>query len=432
MSVKAFRASLLHCLDDPGPRGCREAVEYFEDGLLVVENGRVAAIGEAADLLPGIGGEAELVDLGGKLITPGFVDCHVHFSQVDIVASYGEQLLDWLQRYAYPAEARFADIRHAEESAEFFIDALLQNGTTTALVFTTVHAQSVDAVLGAALQRNLRLIAGKVLMDRNCPPELRDTARSGYDESRALIEKWHGRQRIGYAITPRFALTSSDQQLAAAGRLAREFPGVHVHTHLAENAAEVESVAKLFPASRSYLDVYREHDLVRERSVFAHCLLLDDDDRRTLARQGASIAFCPSSNLFLGSGLFDLAAARDAGARVGIGSDVGGGTSLNVLRTLSDGYKVLQLQHQPLPAFTALYLATLGGAKALCLGDVIGNFSTGKEADFVVLDTQGDALTRRRLRHAEDVAERMFALMMLGDDRAVAATYVLGRPAWVA
>jgi len=432
MAVTVFRASLLHCLDDPGPQCDRAAVEYFEDGALIVENGRIAAIGNAEDLLPGMQANAELVDLSGKLLLPGFVDCHVHFSQVDIVASFGEQLLDWLERYAYPAEARFADLRYAEEAAEFFVDTLLRNGTTTALVFATVHPQSVDAILAVALRRNLRLIAGKVLMDRNCPADLRDTAETGHAESRALIEKWHGRQRIGYAITPRFALTSSDQQLAAAGRLACEYPGVHVHTHLAENAAEVESVAKLFPDSRSYLDVYRRHDLVRERSVFAHSVLLDDEDRRTLAEHGAAIAFCPASNLFLGSGLFDLRAARAAGIRVGMGSDVGGGTSLNALRTLSDGYKVLQLQHQPLPPFTALYLATLGGARALRLDDQIGNLAVGKEADFVVLDAQGDALLQRRLRQADDVAERLFALLMLGDDRAVAATYVLGKPAWVA
>ena len=430
MVQQAFRSSILHCLDDPGEQADESAVEYFADGALLLNDGYVERLGPANDVLAGIGDNVEVVDHRGRLIVPGFVDCHVHYPQVEIIASYGEQLLDWLDRYAFPAEARFSDEAYAAEVAGFFADEMLRNGTTTALVFTTVHPQSVDAIFDAAEQRKLRLIAGKVLMDRNCPHDLRDTAETGYEDSKALLKRWHGKGRLAYAITPRFAVTSSEDQLRAAGKLAREFPEVYVHTHLAENHEEIAQVARQFPWSKSYLDVYDQFDLVRERSVFAHCLHLDAQDKQSMAAKGAAIAFCPSSNLFLGSGLFDLQSASAAGIAVGIGSDVGGGTSLNTFRTLHDAYKMLQLRDQSLPALRGLYLATLGGARALHLDHCVGNFAAGKEADFVVLDDQSASMTRRRAAHAQDVAERVFALMMLGDDRAVAQTYVMGEAAF--
>lgn len=423
---KAFRASILHCLGDPGEKDDPAAVEYFADGLLIVEDGRVAALGDAKQMLGGLADDIAFTDHSGKLIVPGFIDCHVHFPQVDIIASHGEQLFDWLARYAYPAEEAFADAEHAHAVAGFFVDELLRNGTTTALVFASVHPQSVDAIFKAADTRGMRLLAGKVLMDENCPEALRDSPESAYAESRQLIEKWHGKNRLGYAITPRFAVTSSEAQLKAAGRLAREFPEVHVQSHLAENHDEIELVAKQFPWSRSYLDVYEQLGLVRERSVFAHCLHLDDQDREQLAKLGAAIAFCPTSNLFLGSGLFDLRAAKDCGIRTGVGTDVGGGTSLNMFRTLSEAYKVLQLQGQSLPGSRALYLVTLGAASALYLDDRIGNFIAGKEADFVVLDYSASSITRRRLSRCQDITEKLFALIMLGDDRSIAETYIMG------
>ena len=423
---QAFRASLMHCLKDPGESSDTSAVESIEDGLLVVEDGRVIEIGEASALLPQLTDTTAVTDHSGKIIVPGFIDCHVHFPQLDIIASYGEQLLDWLERYAFPAEAKFADFAYAEEMAAVFLNELLKNGTTTALVFGTVHAHSADAILQAAEQRGMRLIAGKVLMDSNCPRELQDTPASGYAESKALIERWHGKGRLGYAITPRFALTSSEEQLIAAGRLAAEYPDVWVHTHLAENKTEVEEISKLFPHSRSYLDVYDKAGLLRERSVFAHCLHMDDHDRDCLSKKGGAAAFCPTSNLFLGSGLFDLHAMRAANVRVGLGSDVGGGTSLSLLRTASEAYKVLHLQHQALPVARALYLATLGAAEALYLDDRIGNFEAGKEADFVVLDPAGSSISERRTRVANSLDEVLFAITMLGDDRNIAATYVAG------
>ena len=424
--MQALRASILHCLTDPGDQSTRSAYEYFEDGLLVVDEGHIVAAGDATKLLSELAADTAVVDYTGKLIVPGFIDCHVHFPQLDIIGSYGAQLLDWLNQYAFPAEAKFADPDYAREVAGVFIDELLTNGTTTALVFGTVHPHSADAIFEAADAKGMRLIAGKVLMDSNCPEELRDDAETGYADSKALIERWHGKGRLGYAITPRFALTSSAEQLAAAGRLASEYPDVWIHTHLAENMEEVDEIARLFPDSRSYLDVYEQHGLLRERAVFAHCLHMDDEDRTSMSTHGGAAAFCPTSNLFLGSGLFDLPAFRDAGIRCGLGTDVGGGTSLSLLKTASEAYKVLHLQEHALPATRALYLATLGAAEALYLDDRIGNFASGKEADFVVLDFEGSNLTARRTAAATTIEEKLFALMTLADDRNVAATYVNG------
>jgi guanine deaminase len=425
----AFRGSVFHCLADPGEQGNDDAFAYFEDGLLIVEDGCVAGLGDAGELMGSLSGDTRIEDHSGKLIIPGLIDCHVHYPQIDVIGSHGEELLDWLHRYAFPSELRFADEAYAREVAALFVDELLKNGTTTALVFGTVHAHSADAIFEAAAARNMRLVAGKVLMDMNCPDALRDSPETGYEHSRLLIERWHGKGRLGYAITPRFALTSSEAQLEAAGRLAAEYPDVWVHTHLAENHDEVEQISKLFPWSSTYLDVYDRFGLVRERSVFAHCLHLQDDDCRLMAKSGAAAAHCPTSNMFLGSGLFDLRRLRERQIRVGLGTDVGGGTSLSLLKTMREAYKVLHLQHQPLPPGRALYLATLGAAEALYLDDRIGNFAKGKEADFVVLDPAGTSISAHRTALASSISELLFALIVLGDDRNVAATYLQGKRA---
>jgi guanine deaminase len=426
---QAFRASILHFLSDPGAADDPRATQYFDDGLLVVADGRVLAVGDAIDILPTLPAGSAITDCRPALILPGFVDAHIHYPQTDVIASFGAQLLDWLEQYTFPAERRFCDAAHARAVCEFFLDELLRNGTTTALVFGTVHAQSIDVFFEAAEARGMRMLAGKVLMDRHCPEDLRDTPDSGFRESAELIERWHGRARLGYAITPRFAITSSDEQLRLAGELARAHPTVHVHTHVAENAHEVAWARRLFPWSRSYLDIYDRFGLLRERSVFAHCIHLDADDRRRMGESGAAAAFCPTSNLFLGSGLFDIEATDRAGIPIGIATDVGGGTSFSMLRTLADGYKVAQLRGHALGAARAFYLATLGGARALRLDGEIGNFLPGKEADFVVLDLAATALLERRTSLARTLAEKLFALMTLGDDRCVRQTYVLGRPA---
>jgi guanine deaminase len=422
----AFRGSVFHCLADPGEHDDEQAIVWFEDGLLVVEDGMIEALGEADALMNSLSDDTQVEDYSGKLIVPGLIDCHVHYPQIDVIASYGEELLDWLNRYAYPREMRFADEDYAREVAAVFVDELIRNGTTTALVFGTVHAHSADAIFEAAAAKNMRLIAGKVLMDSNCPEALQDSAATGYEHSKQLIERWHGKGRLGYAITPRFALTSSEAQLEAAGRLAAEHPDVWVHTHLAENHDEVEQISRLFPWSSSYLDVYDHFGLVRERSVFAHCLHLHDDECRLMANSGAAAAHCPTSNMFLGSGLFDLRRLHEQQVRVGLGTDVGGGTSLSLLKTMREAYKVLHLQQQPLPPGRALYLATLGAARALYLDDRIGNFAAGKEADFIVLDPRGTSISAHRTALASSLGELLFALIVLGDDRNVAATYLQG------
>jgi guanine deaminase len=424
--VQAFRGALLHFLGDPDELG-EGAHEYFDDGLLVLHDGKVDAAGTARALLPGLPEGAEVVDYSGKLIMPGFVDTHVHYPQIDIIAAYGEQLLEWLERYTFPIERRFADPEYAREVADFFLTELLRNGTTTALVFATVHPQSADAFFTAARARGLRMIAGKVLMDRNCPELLRDTAESAYADSKALIEKWHGTDRLLYAVTPRFAPTSTERQLELAGRLLDEHPGVYLQSHVAENKSEVAWVAELYPWSRSYIDVYDHFGLLRQRAVYAHCIHLDSADRERMGETGAAMSFCPTSNLFLGSGLFDADAAKRHRVRVGIGTDVGGGTTLSMLRTLDEAYKVVQLGGQRLSPLRAFYLATLGSARSLYLDDRIGNFVAGKEGDFIVLDLAATPLMARRMANTADLVERLFVLMMLGDDRSVLATHIMGR-----
>ncbi len=423
--VDAFRASLLHFLADPLDGG-ESAYEYFDDGLLVLVDGIVEAAGDAKRLLPTLPPGAAIVDHRGKLIIPGFIDTHVHYPQTDIIAADGEQLLDWLTRYTYPAERRFADPVHAREVADFFLTELLRNGTTTAAVFATVHPQSVDAFFEATRARGARMICGKCMMDRHCPDYLRDTAESSYDESQALIERWHGSDRLLYAVTPRFAPTSTERQLELAGRLLDDHPGVYLQTHVAENRAEVAWVKEVFPWSRSYLDVYDRFGLVRERAVYGHCIYLDDVDRARMASAGAAMSFCPTSNLFLGSGLFDIGAARAHGVRIGLGTDVGGGTSLSMLRTQAEAYKVVQLAGGRLGPLSMLYHATLGGARSLYLDGQLGNFESGKEGDFLVIDLAATPLLARRIEHAATLAERLFAWTVVGDDRSIAATYLMG------
>jgi guanine deaminase len=421
---EAIRGSVLHFLDDPVAGGT--SYEFHADGLLIVEDGHISKIGSAPELLPQLDPQITLTDCTGKLILPGFIDAHVHFVQTDIIGSHGERLLEWLERYTFPAERRFADAAHASEVAEFFVRELLRNGTTTALVMGSVHPASVDAIFTAAQARAMRLIAGKVLMDRNCPEDLRDTASSGYAESKALIERWHGKDRLQYAITPRFAPTSTPEQLAAAGRLAQEHPDVYVHTHIGENEEEVAWVRKLFPERRSYLDVYDHVGLLRRRSVLAHGIWLDAADLARLAQTHSALVHCPTCNLVMGSGLFDLRRTSAAGVSVALGTDVGGGTSFSLLRVLDEAYKVAQLRQHSLSALSAFYLATLGAARALDLDDRIGSFRPGKEADLIVLDLAATPLLARRVALAATLEERLFLLMTLADDRAVFRTYVGG------
>lgn len=422
---KAYRAAILHSLADPAEVGAANSYQYFEDGVLLVADGKVEQVGPAAELLPKLAG-VQVQHYPDALITPGFIDTHIHYPQTGMIASYGEQLLDWLNTYTFPTEKQFEDKSHASDVAAIFLKELLRNGTTTALVFGSVHAQSVDAFFEAAEKLNLRMIAGKVLMDRNAPDYLTDTPQSGYADSRALIERWHGKGRLHYAVTPRFAPTSSPEQLELAGKLFGEFPDLYMHTHLSENRKEIEWVKELFPERKGYLDVYDHHRLIGPRAVFAHGVHLCDDECRRLADTGSAVAFCPTSNLFLGSGLFDLNKLEEHGVRVGLGTDVGAGTSFSQLQSLNEAYKVMQLQGKKLDPFKSLYLATLGGANALYLDDKLGNFLPGKDADFVVLDYQATPLISYRMQQARTLEERLFALTMLGDDRAVKETFAAG------
>ncbi|MFZ1344643.1 guanine deaminase [Thiothrix eikelboomii] len=426
----AFRAAVLHFLDDPDNDLESPHLEYFPDGILLTHQGYIVELGAAEQMLASLPADCELIHYPDHLLIPGLIDTHIHYPQTDMIAAYGEQLLQWLETYTFPTERQFADKAHAREVAEFFLDELLRNGTTTALVFGTVHPASVEAFFEAAEARNLRMIAGKVLMDRHCPAYLQDTPETAYTDSKTLIEKWHGRGRLSYAVTPRFAPTSSREQLAKAGELLTEYPDVYLHTHVAENHAEVAWVADLFPESRSYLDVYQQYGLLRPRAVLAHCIHLDAEDRACMATTGTAAAFCPSSNLFIGSGLFDLHLTKEADVRVGLGTDVGGGNYFSLLRGINDAYKITQLLGKKLSAFQALYLATLGGAKALYLDDKIGNFAVGKEADFVVLNLKATPLLTRRLQHCQSLHDQLFAILMLGDDRLVTASYVMGKAAF--
>ena len=427
LTRKAYRAAILHSLDDPALVGVQASYEYFADGVLVVEDGRISALGAASEVLPTLADDVEVTHYPDALITPGFIDTHIHFPQTGMVGSYGEQLLDWLNEYTFPCEGQFADKAHADGVAQIFLKELLRNGTTTALVFGSVHPESVDALFEAAQALDLRLIAGKVMMDRNAPDYLTDTAQSSYAQSKALIERWHGKGRLHYAVTPRFAPTSSEAQLTLAGQLLREYPDVYLQTHLSENLQEIEWVKALFPERSNYLDVYDHYKLLGERSVLAHGVHLCDAECARLAETGSAIAFCPTSNLFLGSGLFNLPQAERFKVNVGLGTDVGAGTSFSLLHTLNEAYKVMQLQGEKLNPFKSLYLATLGGARALRLEDRVGTLQPGTDADFVVLDYHATPLLSYRIAQAKTFEEVLFVLMTLGDDRAVLQTYAAGR-----
>jgi len=426
MTNVVFRGRFLHFLEDPQQHGER-AWEYLEDGALRVEDGHVAAFGSADEVLRSVPASLPIRHRPEHLFLPGFVDTHVHYPQTEMIAAYGRQLLEWLRDYTFPVEAKFADSDYAETVANRFLIELLRNGTTTALVFCSVHKTSVDAFFQAAEQRQTRMIAGKVMMDRNAPEELLDTAEQSYVDSRELIQRWHRHARFDYAVTPRFAPTSTPQQLALAGKLLSEFPGLYLHTHLAENQEEIDWVARLFPDRSSYLEVYRHYGLVGPRSIFAHGVHLDEKDFSLLATKQSALAHCPTSNLFLGSGLFDLASVHRHGIRTGLGTDIGAGTSFSMLQTMAEAYKIQQLRDHSLDPMQLFYLATLGGARALHLDPKIGNFALDKEADFIEIDFDATPLLQFRTAHCQGLAESLFALAILGDDRCIAATYILGQ-----
>lgn len=421
MSQRFVRARALHF-----PELTCSGFDYFEDAILHIENGHIKRFAPAALFLnDGLAQEA-CEHYPDMLLMPGLIDAHVHFPQVEIIASFGDQLLDWLEHYTFPAEAKFADQEYARVAAGEFIELLVSHGTTTAFTYATSHCHSADALFEAALARSMRLVAGKVLMDRNAPENILDTVASGQADSEYLIKKWHGRDRLGYALTPRFAGTSSEQQLQSAAELFARYPDTWVQTHLSENLAELAWLKSIVSDFKDYFSLYEQAGLATQRSVFGHCIHLSDSELSRLKKTGGIAAFCPSSNLFLGSGLFPLQTVKDKGIPIAIGTDVGAGTSLSMMSTLGDAYRVCQLQNFALDPFEAFYMATLGNAHALHLSDKIGNFGAGKEADFILLNPARNALVAKRIKASKHIREELFCYMIMGDERLIEQTTLLG------
>lgn len=405
-------------------KGGPDQYEYWEKGCVVIEGGLISTVGEAASV--DVPDNAQSVDFGEDLILPGFVDGHVHYPQMSVIASYGTKLIDWLNTYTFPEEAKFSDEAYAKATAEFFFAESLKNGYTTSAVFCTIHPQSVDAFFTEAERLGLRMVAGKVLMDRHAPKNLRDTAQTAYDQSKALIAKWHKKGRALYAITPRFAPTSTPEQLEAAGALYQECDGVYVQSHVSENVDEIEWVSELFPDASSYLDVYNRFNLLGPRTLYGHGIHFSDADIQMAVETDTSIVHCPTSNLFLGSGLFEYKKLRDAGVRLALGTDVGGGTSLSPFATMKAAYEIAQFRNTSLTPFEAFHMVTFGGAKALHLEDKIGCIAPGYEADLTVIDLNSTDIIRHRMKNVDSLADTLFAQIILGDDRAIRATYANG------
>ncbi|HLU18344.1 MAG TPA: guanine deaminase [Pusillimonas sp.] len=429
----ALRGSTVHFDADPFVFG-DDALRYESDSLIILEGGKIRAVGSYASLRDQIPSEA-IRHYPNSLILPGFIDTHVHYPQTQMIGAYGAQLIDWLNEYTFVSEQQFADPDHASAVSRLFLNECLRVGTTTAMVYCTVHPESVDAFFEAAHDFDMRMIAGKVLMDRNAPAELRDTAQGGYDDSRVLMDKWHGKNRLLYAVTPRFAPTSTPEQLEAASALWKLRPDAYMQTHLSENLAELDWVAQLFPERKDYFDVYEHYGLAGPRAVFGHSIHLSEREWQRLAETDSSIAHCPTSNGFLGSGLFNFQRAKQAVApaspvRTGMATDVGAGTSLSMLQTMGQAYKIGQLGGYSLSAAKALYLATKGAAHALHLEDKIGSIEAGMEADLVVLDLKSTPLIDFRMKYCNDIHEALFIQMTLADDRATQAVYVNGRQAY--
>lgn len=396
------------------------------DEALVIEGGQIIALG-ALDRLRAQFPQAEAVDYGQKLICAGFVDAHVHYPQTAMIASWGLRLIDWLNTYTFPEEGKFGDPAYASDIAGRFLDLIVAHGTTTAASFCTIHPESVEALFGAAHQRNMRMVAGKTCMDRNAPDFLRDDVRSAYDDSKALIGKWQGTGRQTYAITPRFSPTSTPEQLEALGALWAEHPDCLMQTHLSEQTDEIDWVRGLYPQARDYLDTYEQFGLLGARGLYGHAIHLEEREKDRLREVGAGLIHCPTSNTFIGSGLFELGALKAAGQVVGLATDIGGGSSFSMLRTMAATYEISQLRHVPLHAAQLIWLATAGSAQALHMADKIGNIAPGSEADLVVLDLASTPAIAQRSARAQDLWEALFPTIMMGDDRAIADVWIAGQ-----
>jgi guanine deaminase len=429
----AIRGPALTYTGDAFLDGLESAMRFESDAIVAMAGGRITHFGPASEVRAQLPAGTVVKEYGSDtVIMAGFIDCHVHYPQTQIIGAFGAQLIDWLNQYTFIAEQQFADEEHARAVAKVFLAECLRNGTTSAAVYCTVHPHSVDAFFEEAQALGMRMIAGKVLMDRHAPQALTDTAQRGYDESSALIAKWHGKGRQLYAVTPRFAASSTPAQMEMAGALWHEHPGTYLQSHVSENRSEVAWVRELYPERKSYLDVYDHYRQLGPRSIYGHGIWLAEQELERCHETGTAIAHCPTSNQFLGSGLFNMANAMNPkrAVRVGLATDLGAGTSFSMLQTLNEAYKVAQLNGNTLSAGHAFYLATRGTAKALYLEDKIGSIAPGMEADVIVLDLKATPIIEYRMRHCRDIHEVLFILMTLGDDRAVQATYIAGNLAY--
>ncbi len=407
------------------------AYAYEEDGGVLIDNGMIVASGAFADVAEHAGAGCETIDHRPYLILPGFIDAHVHAPQMQVIASHGAELLDWLNTYTFPEEAKFQDAQHGRRIARLFLDEMARHGTTTVAAYCSVHRSSVDAFFAEALSRDMLVIAGKVMMDRNAPDAVRDTPQSSYDETKALISAWHGRGRGLYAVTPRFAITSSPEQMEMAGALMREHPDLHMQTHLSENHAEIAFTQELYPWSRDYTDIYEHYGLLGRKSLFGHCIHLSEREADALSASGSVAVFCPTSNLFLGSGLFDYQRyrRREKPLRIAAATDVGGGTTYSMLRTMDEGYKVIALNGEKLNPLASFWQITRGNAEALAVVDRVGTLEPGTDADLTILDARATPGMRLRMETVETLAQELFLLQTLGDDRSITEVYVAGKPA---
>ena len=426
-----YRASIYHCIET---NGNIEPI-YFDDGLMVVnsESGRIVDIGSYSELTSYWDTSNNLIHFKDRLIMPGFIDTHVHYPQYKVIASFGTSLLEWLDKYTFVEEQKFSDKEYAVQIANLFLDELIKNGTTTVMTFCTSYKQSVDAFFTASEKRNLRMVAGKVMMDRNAPEELCDNPEDSYLDSKALIEKWHNKGRLRYAVTPRFALTSSQLQLEQASKLLNEYPdkngrkGVLLQSHLNENDEEIERVNELFPESKNYFGVYDDFGISGCNSVFGHCIHNTEEEYQKMAETGSKVSLCPTSNLFLGSGLFELEKLESYGIDVSLASDVGGGDSFSMFQVMNEAYKVCRMNDFNLDPVKAFYLTTLGAAKVLNMDDCIGNFEVEKEADFIVVDLNATEIISQKNKISANINDILFNLMTLGDDRLIDEVYIMGQ-----
>lgn len=430
MTGRLLRGRLLSFLEAPQSIDDESAYRYEEDGAVLIENGVIIASGAHADVAAQADDDVIVTDHRPHLLSAGFIDTHLHYPQVQIIGSYAAALLEWLNTYTFVEEQRFGDPDHAARISTAFFDELVRHGTTTAAVYCSVHKASADAFFTESHRRNMRMIAGKVMMDRNAPEGLRDTPQSGYDDTKAVIAQWHGKGRQHVAITPRFAITSSPEQMEMAQSLVREHPDLHLQTHLSENHAEIAFTKELFPWCHDYTAVYEHYGLLGPRSLFGHSIHLSEREADAMAATGSVAVFCPTSNLFLGSGLFDLKTLdeRDKPVRIAIATDIGGGTNYSMLRTVDEGYKVLQLQGQRMTPLESFYRITLGNARALSLDEHIGSLEPGRDADIIVLDANATPAMALRMETVSKLTEELFLLQTLGDDRAIAETYIAGEP----